>query len=206
MSSLQIGIIDTGINPWHSHVRGHVDGCRIYLDDDGRIREGDDYSDPLGHGTAIAGVIREALPNAGLFAIRVFDHERSTYPSLLARAILRACAAGCDLINLSLALPPVDAATRVAQACEAALENGVVLVAAGHPEKPGLLPASLPGVHGVIADDSLDVDEVVLNGPGAYHCHARGRPRDLPAIPSECNLSGHSLACARVTACLAKKL
>ena len=183
MGTLLIGIIDTGINPWHSHVRGHVDGCRIYLDDDDRIREGDDYSDPLGHGTAIAGVIREALPNASLFAIRVFDHERSTYPSLLARAILSACAAGCSLINMSLALPPAAGARRVSKACETALETGVSRTAAGHPDHPDLLPASVPGVHGLIADGSFDVDEVVRHRPGPCRCPARGRPWDLHALP-----------------------
>jgi len=200
-----IGIIDTGVNAWHSHVRGRVDGCRIHTDQGGAVLEDGEFGDTLGHGTAVAGVLREALPLAGLFVVKVFDNERNTYPSLVARAILRSCAAGCDFINLSLALPPGYGADLVLDACETALDSGVVLVAAGHPQHADLLPASLPGVHGVIADDTLGPQEVRLDGTGPYPCRAHGKSRPLPGVPAAFNLSGHSLACARVTAYLAKE-
>jgi len=201
--SLLIGIVDTGINPWHSHVRGEVRGCRIYLSDDGNIFEDDEFSDPVGHGTAIAGVLRQALPAAGLFAVRVFADGLTTYPSLVARGILRAAAEGCDLINLSLALPPGSSAGLIADACKAAQEAGSVLVAAGHPHHPGLLPASLPGVYGVVCDDTLEDDEIRMDCGEPYPCRARGLPRTLENIPPAANLWGPSLACARVTAHLA---
>jgi subtilisin family serine protease len=204
VQQLLIGIVDTGINPWHSHVRGEVSGCRIFLDGEGTIGEDDDFSDPVGHGTAVAGVVREALPDAGLFAVRVFDQGLSTYPSLVARGILRAAAQGCDVINLSLALPPGAGAELITDACAAAREAGSILVAAGHPLRPGLLPASLPGVYGVIADDELDDDAIEMRGGQPYPCRARGLPRQLDHIPPATNLWGHSLACARVTAYLAQ--
>jgi subtilisin family serine protease len=203
MQAPLIGIIDTGVNAWHSHVRGQVDGCRIYAGEDGTICEDSEFGDTLGHGTAVAGVLREALPAARLFAVRVFDNERRTYPSLVARAILSACAAGCDFINLSLALPPGSGAELVRDACNLALGNGVVLVAAGDRQRADLLPASLPGVHGVIADDALGPGEVRMNGSEPYACRAHGKPRPLPGVPTAFNLTGHSLACARVTAYLA---
>jgi hypothetical protein len=37
---------------------------------------------------------RKALPQAEIFAIRVFDHGLTTYPSQVARGILRAAAQG----------------------------------------------------------------------------------------------------------------
>ena len=92
MSVLRIGIVDTGVNPWHSHVRGTVAGCRIYAGSDGTIAEDGDFSDPAGHGTAVAGVIRQAFPDAELYAVRVFDAADATWPSLVARGILRAAA------------------------------------------------------------------------------------------------------------------
>jgi hypothetical protein len=206
VQKLLIGIVDTGINPWHSHVRGEVRGCRIYLDNSKKICEDSDFSDPSGHGTAVAGVLRRALPHAGFFAIRVFDNGLTTYPSLVARGILRAAAQGCDVINLSLALPPGSGAELIAEACIAARDAGSVLVAAGHPERPGLLPASLPGVYGVICDDELKGDETEMQGAGPYSCRASGIPRKLENIPSRANLRGHSLACARVSAFVARTL
>ncbi len=204
MRKLLIGIVDTGINPWHSHVRGEVQGCRIYLNSDERICEDSDFGDPVGHGTAVAGILREALPEAGLFAVRVFENGLTTYPSLVARGILQAAAEGCDAINLSLALPPGPGSELIAEACVAAQEAGSVLVAAGHPEHPDLLPASLPGVFGVICDNELEDDEIVMQGEGPYPCRARGVPRKLDNIPTRENLWGHSLACARVTAYIAQ--
>ena len=200
-----IGIVDTGINPWHSHVRGDIRGCRIYVNGGGEICEDMDFSDPVGHGTAVAGILREALPDAELFAVRVFENGLTTYPSLLARGILRAAAEGCDVINLSLALPPDSRTELIADACDAAGKAGSVLVAAGHPERPGLLPASLPGVYGVISDDDLEDEEIEMQGDGPYPCRARGIPRKLENIPPGANLWGHSLACARVSAYLAQQ-
>jgi hypothetical protein len=206
VQKLLIGIIDTGINPWHSHVRGAVRGCRIYLNGKGKICEDSDFNDPAGHGTAVAGVLRKALPEAGFFAVKVFENGLTTYPSLVARGILRAAAEGCNFINLSLALPPGSGAELIAEACAAVRDAGTVLVAAGHPELLDLLPASLPGVYGVICDDELNDDEIEMQGAGPYPCRARGIPRKLDNIPSRANLRGHSLACARVTAYLARTL
>ena len=206
VQKLMIGIVDTGINPWHSHVRGEVRGCRIYLDNDEKLCEDGDFSDLAGHGTAVAGVLRHALPEAGFFAVKVFENGLTTYPSLVARGILRAAAEGCDLINLSLALPPGSGAELIADACVTAREAGSVLVAAGHPERLDLLPASLPGVYGVICDDELEDNEIVMQGAGPYTCRARGVPRKLDSIPSRVHLWGHSLACARVTAYIAQTL
>jgi subtilisin family serine protease len=115
-----------------------VQGCRIYVDGDGKICEDNDFHDPVGHGTAVAGVLRQALPEARFFAVRVFEDGLTTYPSLVARGILRAAEAGCDVINLSLALPSATGAELVTEACLLAQEAGAVLVAAGHPERPGL--------------------------------------------------------------------
>jgi hypothetical protein len=206
VQELLIGIVDTGINPWHSHVRGDVQGCRIYLDNDEKICEDSDFSDPAGHGTAVAGVLRQALPEAAFFAVRVFDGGLTTYPSLVARGILRAAAEGCDVINLSLALPPGSGAELIAGACAAARDAGSALVATGHPERPGLLPASLPGVYGVICDDGLENGEIEMQGAGPYPCRASGKTRKLDNIPSRANLRGHSLACARVTVYVAQAL
>ena len=195
---LRIGIIDTGVNPWHSHVRGAVSGMRIFLDAGGRIREDEDFRDLVGHGTAVAGILRQGLPDAELFAVRVFDEALDSYPSLVARALLRAAAEGCRIINLSLGMPPGPGGEVLAEACRAAQETGSVLVAAGHPGKAGLLPASLPGVTGVMAADHLKPGEITVNPGQPYSHEASGWPRDLEGLPPGANLWGNSFACARV--------
>lgn len=199
---VRLGIIDTGVNPWHSHVKGEVTGLRLYLDSTGKIREDDDYRDLVGHGTAVAGILRQQLPDTELFVIRVFDEELNAYPSLIARAILRAAAEHCEIINLSLGMPPGPGSEVLEVACREVLDAGVVLVASGHPENSGLLPASLPGVVGVIAADRLQPGEVEISQSGVYRYAASGQPRELRALPGP-NLWGNSFACARVSADLA---
>jgi len=202
---LRIGVIDTGVNPWHSHVRGRVTGFRIFADRDSAIREDEDFRDPVGHGTAVAGILRQGLPEAELFAVRVFDGSLTTYPSLVARGILRAAAVGCDLINLSLAVPPSPGFRLLAEACEAAREAGCALVAAARPAQPELLPASLPGVFRVLVDDDLAWDEVLPPNDEGGAWRASGSPRDLQGLPPGANLWGPSFACARVTMHLGRR-
>lgn len=194
----RVGIIDTGVNPWHSHVGGGVTGLRIYVDDEGIIREDDDFRDMVGHGTAVAGILRQHLPETEFFVVRVFDEELTSFPSLVARALLRAAGAGCAIINLSLGMPPGPGAEILEAACREVLDAGVMIVASGHPDKPGLLPASLPGVAGVVAADHLQPGEIEIDQGGDYSYSASGRPRDLDTLQKP-NMWGNSFACARVS-------
>ena len=200
---LRIGIVDTGVNPWHSHVRGRVTGCRIRLGEDGRIEEVPVFHDPLGHGTAVAGVIREGLPEAELFAVGVFEKSKDTYPSLVARGILTAAGAGCDLVNLSLTVPPGPGEELLKDACAAAIDAGCALVASAPADRPGWLPAALPGVWAVAVDDTLEFGHVREDGP--QRLAAPGCPRDLAFLPREANFWGPSFACARGLVYLARK-
>jgi len=196
----RIGVIDTGVNPWHSHVRGNVTGLRIYLDDCGRIREDDDFRDLVGHGTAVAGILRQQLPDAEIFAVRVFERDLGSYPSLVARAVLRAAAEGCSILNLSLGMPPGPGSDLLATACREVMETGCMIVAAGHPGNTRLLPASIPGVLGVIADDLVPLGAVHVDHGRCYPYSASGSPRDLEGLRTSDNLWGNSFACARVSA------
>ena len=200
---LRVGIVDTGVNPWHSHIRGGVTGCRIRVGQGGRIEEDPDFRDPVGHGTAVAGLLREGLPEAELLAVRVFDEGRNTYPSLVARGILAAAGAGCDFLNLSLAVPPGPGEQLLKEACAAAIEAGCILVASAPPDQPGWLPAALPGVWSVSVDDSLEFGGV--REEGGQNLAAPGRPRDLALLPRKANLWGPSFACARGLVFLARK-
>jgi subtilisin family serine protease len=203
MNALRIGIVDTGVNSWHSHVRGHVSGCRIFAGPDGRIDEDDDFHDPHGHGTAIAGIVREAFPRAHIFAVRVFERGQATYPSLVARGMLRAAAARCGFVNVSLSVPPDAASAALADACAAVVDAGCIVVASARADRPDWLPATLPGVYAVTADDTLACDDVRQRGERQFV--ACGRPRDLGVVHAGRNFSGDSFACARALVHLARR-
>jgi subtilisin family serine protease len=198
--AIRIGVVDSGVNPWHSHVSGGVYGCRFYMAEDGSIREDDDIRDLVGHGTAVAGILRQQLPDAEIFAVRVFERDLTSYPSLVARGVLRAAAEGCSFINLSLAMPLGPGAELLYMACAEAMEAGCVIVSAGHAEKRVLLPASIPGVLGVVADDRVPEGEIRVVRGRSFPYAATGRPRELERAGHADNFWGNSFACARVTA------
>ncbi len=85
--TIDIVIIDSGVNPWHSHVQGVAGGISFDLDESGEVLPSDDYRDETGHGTAIAGVIRESVPLARLHAVRIFRRELEAPMAVLQTAL-----------------------------------------------------------------------------------------------------------------------
>ena len=195
--NLRIAVIDTGVNSSNSRVNGLVRGCRFALNHQGIIVEDDDFRDQVGHGTDVAALLHQGLPDAEIFAVRVFDNDFNTYPSLVARGILRAAAEGCTIVNLSLAMEPDAYSEVLVKACSEAQKAGCILVAASHPQRQDLLPASLPGVIGVIADEQLAPGQVSMDQENPFIYNASGWARD-PAMNPPANLWGSSFACARV--------
>ena len=175
--SLRIGIVDTGVNPWHSHVTAPVSGCRLSVDERGNILKDNDFTDKLGHGTAIAGVICSGLSEVELFSARVFGDDGRTYPSLVARGILESARAGCGIIVLSLSTPPGPGCEILEAACLEACRSGSVLVASGDSQRPEMLPASHPDVIGVCADATLGEWECQTDRSGAFPIACYGGPR-----------------------------
>src|SRR5437867_4680369 len=95
--NIRVAIIDSGVNPDHPHVAGVAGGVSI-----GPSGESDLYLDYLGHGTAVAGAIREKAPDAELYAVKVFDRALSTTVDILLHALDWCIDRKMDVINLSL--------------------------------------------------------------------------------------------------------
>ena len=95
--SVCVGIVDSGINPDHPHV-GQVMGG-VFLHADG---ESPDFVDRIGHGTAVAGVIREKAPAAELYAVRIFDRRLAANIDTLMRGLNWCLAQGIHIVNLSV--------------------------------------------------------------------------------------------------------
>src|SRR5579859_5170427 len=94
---MKIAIIDSGIHPGHPHVGAIADSVEITAEG-----EGSDPVDRLGHGTAVAGAIREKAPEADLFAVKVFERRLSAQIGALVRALEWCRREHMDVINLSL--------------------------------------------------------------------------------------------------------
>lgn len=182
---MKIAIIDSGVHPSHPHVGGVAGGIGIVTED---------YLDRLGHGTAVAAAIREKVPNAELYAVKVFDRRLSASIDAIERALEWCVEHRMDVINLSLGTANPAHRARF----ETALAAGALVVSAAN-----LLPGSLDGAIGVAPDEDCPRD-VYRYRDGVFY--ASPYPRSIPGVPVERNLQGVSFAVANMAGFVARAL
>lgn len=186
---MKIAIIDSGIHPGHPHVGEIAGSVEITL-----TGEGQDAIDRLGHGTAVAGAIREKAPDAELYAVKVFDRKLSANISVILRALEWCRDRRIDLVNMSLGTE--NPAHR--NAFLRILGNDLLVVSAAN-----ALPGNLPDVIGVAPDPDCPRD-VFRHHDGVFH--ASPYPRPIPGVPVSRNLQGTSFAVANMTGLVSRAL
>ncbi len=141
---VKAGVIDTGAGP-HPDLTIAGGGCTVTGEDP------TDFSDADEHGSHVSGIVaargtqptgvRGAAPNADLYVYRVFSRNSPGASNFaIIKAIERAVADGCDIINMSLGGGPVDDATE--DAISFAHDHGTIcFVATGN---DGRQPVSFP--------------------------------------------------------------
>ena len=198
---VRVAVIDSGVHATHPHIQGVAGG--IGIDASGAIH--DDFVDRLGHGTAVAAVIREKAPSAEIFAIKVFERELRTTGDALVAALRWARQNGARLANLSLGTTNTSHEAALAEELEAARTSGMVVVAGAPQPDARWLPGSLALAVAVEADMTMPRDrcEVMSADEGRVRMRASGYPRPIPGVPPERNLKGVSFAVANATGFLA---
>ena len=192
-------MIDSGVHAAHPHINGVAGGVAFAPDG----HEEPDYTDRLGHGTAVTAVIREQAPEAEIFAVKIFHDRLATRIEPLIAALDWCVQNRVQVVNLSLGTnnPAHEPALRAAVGRLAAA--GVRLVAAHE-----WLPGTIPGVLPVALDWECPRGEyrttTLPDGRTLYH--ASGYPRPIPGVPPKKNLKGVSFAVASVTGLLARAL
>jgi Subtilase family len=186
---MKIAILDSGIHPGHPHVGEVAGGVEVTLDG-----EGADWIDRLGHGTAVAGAIREMAPGAELYAVKVFDRRLSANIAVILRALAWCRQHGMDIVNLSLGTENPEHR----QAFISALGQDLLVVSAAH-----VLPGSLPDAIGVASDPDCPRHAFRYHS-GVFH--ASPYPRPIPGVPVERNLQGVSFAVANMSGLVARAL
>jgi hypothetical protein len=199
---VKVGIIDSGVNPAHPHVGGVAGGARVSSAD---ADNPNDYLDYIGHGTAVAGAIREKAPDAQLYAVKVFDRALTTNIEIIIKAIDWCAANGMDIINLSLGTTNDEHRDVIERAVARATEKGVVLVAAREMLSKTSLPGCLPSVIGVAGDWESSRDRYGVGRSSDDPVFiASVYPRDIPGVPRERNMKGISFAVANMTGFVAR--
>lgn len=197
---VRVAIIDSGVHASHPHVQRVAGG--IGIDETGQFHA--DYVDRLGHGTAVAAVIREKAPDAEIYAVKVFDRELATTGEALCTAIDWAVRHEMHLINLSLGTTNAAHEPALARAVAAATEANLIVVAAAPMREARWLPGALPKVVRVEVEWTLPRDSCsVVVANGEVLLRASGYPRPIPGVSPERNLKGLSFAVANATGLLA---
>lgn len=130
-NNVNIAIIDSGCN-MHEDIVKNISGGYNFL------MNNNDYSDNIGHGTHVTGLIAAehneigivgVAPKSNLYIMKCFDKYYSTTVTDLANAIYKAIDFyDCRIINMSLGLPADRQTLR--EAVEYAVSKDVIIVAA----------------------------------------------------------------------------
>lgn len=202
-AGVRVAVIDSGVHAGHPHVGAAEAGVSF----DAAGQQGHDSVDRLGHGTAVAAVIREKAPDVAIVPVKVFDRELRATADALVAAITWAIDAGVDIINLSLGTANPAHQARLGAALVQAARAGVVLVAAAEQDTTRWLPGSLPLAVGVTLDWECPREQAMVEiaQEGAVRrirARASGYPRPIPGVPPAHNLKGISFAVANVSGLL----
>lgn len=199
--AVKIGVIDSGINPYHSHIQNVAGGISITVGKDMYLEFDTDYRDRLGHGTAVAAAILDEMPDCELYAIQIFHDRLNAYPTVLCTAIEWAIEQELDIINLSLGV--LEQSDELESLCAKAQEEGIFIVCALDEERGFVYPAKYNSVFAVSSGD-LQKGEYKHHKDNHFMCC--GYPRELQGDIQKYNLYGHSFAAARFSGIVGKQL
>ncbi len=132
-SGAVVAVLDSGVNVWHEDLAG-VTFVKPY----NYLTKTTNVTDDFGHGTAVTGVIAEtrnngrgftgAMSGASIMPIKVLDSDGNGSLFNVVNGINYAVSNRADVINMSLGTTTHSIALE--QACQAAANQGVILVAA----------------------------------------------------------------------------
>ncbi len=201
-----IAIIDSGINPDHVHVQEVIGGHSLIMDSNGEVKKKIDFSDEIGHGTAIAGIIRKHAPFAGLYGIKIFQKELYASGQILMESLKWAIKNNFKIIHLSLGIESEKYKKKLQALCRDAHDRGIVIVSAARSSEDQLLPASFETVIGVYWNRDCSEEKLIYHPGKVINFGAHGWPRPIPGMPQKYNFRGNSFAVAHVTAKVAQIL
>jgi minor extracellular serine protease Vpr len=149
-SGITIAVIDTGVDYTHPDLfgfgpYGKVIGGYDYVDND------DSPIDTNGHGTEVAGIIaadgqlQGIAPKSKILAYRVSQNGEAVSSDLIIKAIEQAVRDDADIINISLGVNLTN--SRIDQAVNKAVEQGIVVVTAAGNHGPDLKTIGSPGIN-----------------------------------------------------------
>jgi len=208
-TGITVAVVDSGIDAAHPEV-GAVDrAVALQWDADTQeatLSEGP-HDDLYGHGTACAGIIRRAAPDATLWSVRVLGRKLSGKGVVFAAGLRWAIAQGARVVNLSLSTSREDYFGLFHEVADEAAFAGVVLVCAANNVPAPTYPAQFSSVISVAAHDGQDPFELDANPAPPVDFGAPGIDVRVPWLDGGTIVStGNSFAAPHVAGLVARLL
>jgi hypothetical protein len=182
--NLKVAVVDSGINAEHSHI-GKVAGGVSFVSND--------WTDFVGHGTAVAAAICSHEPRVELYAVKIFDRSFATQIESVVKALEWCSDNSMDVVNVSLATAKNEHAALLEQP---SLKVNILIAPSEFMGLPAY-PGSFEWCFGVTSDPGCHRSEFRRTGDGTYL--ASPLPRELPGVEVSHNFSGSSFAVANFT-------
>ncbi|MBU7013423.1 MAG: S8 family serine peptidase [Theionarchaea archaeon] len=138
-SGIKVCILDTGADPTHCDIAGKIVAWKDFVN--GYPTPYDDN----GHGTHVASVVSRVVPGASLMIGKVLDSSGNGTISNIIAGIDWGVSIGADIIVIGFGSLGGDGTSSIAQECNWAVREGVVMVVAAGNEGSSCCTINTPG-------------------------------------------------------------
>lgn len=206
-AGVRVAVVDSGIDATHPAVGSLAGSVAVEVDGDAvRLVDGE-HDDLFGHGTACAGIIRRAAPEAELFSVRVLGATLSGTGQALLAGVRWALDHDVHVINLSLSTKRRAHFAALHELADQAYFRGAVLVAAVNNVPAVSYPAEFSSVFSVAACEGHGPFVLRYNPSPPVEFGAPGIAVEVPwAGGGTVTATGNSFAAAHVSGLLARIL
>jgi len=208
-ADVDVAVVDSGIDAGHPAVRSVEGAIALSWNRDTETVEYDEgpHEDLFGHGTACAGIIRRAAPDARITSVRVLGERLTGKGQVFAAGLRWAIKARMRVINLSLSTGREDYFGLFHEIADEAAFAGVVLVCATNNVPAPTYPGQFSSVISVACHDGTDPFSIDANPAPPVDFGAPGIEIEVPWMDSGTIVStGNSFAAPHVTGLVARIL
>jgi subtilisin len=208
-AGITVAVVDSGVDAAHPAVGAVGRAIAFQWDPETEqvISTEGPHEDLFGHGTACAGIIRRAAPDASIWSVRVLGRRLTGKGMVFAAGLRWAVREGARVVNLSLSTGREDYFGLFHEISDEAAFAGAVLVCATNNVPAPTYPAEFSSVISVAAHDGSDPFDLDANPVPPVDFGAPGIDVRVPWLSGSSIVStGNSFAAPHVSGLVARLL
>lgn len=204
---VRVCVVDSGIELDHPLV-GRVNGSYVAVNDGDACQVVEDAGGDLcGHGTACAGIIRQAAPECELYSVRVLGNRFAGTGEILLAGLRWAVQQGFDVVNMSLSTTKRQFVSALRELADDAYFGRVVIVASAHNAHVESYPWRFSSVISVGSHQVSDPDLHLYNPEPPVEFFAQGQDVQVAWLGGRSiRTTGNSFATPRIAGLVARIL